>query len=343
MRVVSLLLARVAKRLLAALPAIAGVLVLTFVLLRVLPGDPASLYATSPSAGEAEIAAIQADLGLDRPLPEQFWIYLRDLARGDLGTSLMTGRPVVADLARRLPASLELIAAAFALALLVSLPLGIAAALRPHSLVDLGARVLATVGIAVPTFVTGLVLIEIFYVLFGWAPDPTGRLDIFLIPPEQVTGFLGLDALIAGDHAAFSSALAKLVLPTVTLAVFVMAPMVRITRTAMRAAMASDFVRTAEAMGLSRFRVVLVYGLGNALLPVLTLCGTVISTLLGASVLVEKVFAWPGIGSYSVDALMAGDFAAVQGFVLMMAGLFVLMNLAIDLCYRAVDPRVSLA
>ncbi|MDQ0315414.1 peptide/nickel transport system permease protein [Amorphus orientalis] len=336
-------LAAVGRRLASALPAVAGVVVVTFVLMRVLPGDPASLLASSPTAGEAEVAEIRGRLGLDKSIPTQFLIYLEGLARGDLGRSVMTGQPVAADLAQRLPASLELVVTAFALALVTALPLGVMAALRPGSVLDHAVRLVATLGVAVPTFVTGLLLVYVFYYLLGWAPDPTGRLDIFLTPPEPVTGLLLVDATLAGNGAAVRSAAGHLVLPAVTLALFVMAPLLRITRTSMLGVMGSDFIRAARAAGLSRWRVVAVYGLGNALLPVLTASGLVVSMMLGASVLVETVFAWPGIASYSVDAMMAGDFAAVQGFVLLMAGIYVVVNLAIDLLYGVLDPRVRLA
>jgi len=339
MRIVAI----VARRLAAAVPALFGVLVVTFVLMRILPGDPASLMASSPSAGPEEIAEIRARLGLDRPIPEQFLVYLGALAHGDLGQSFVTGQPVATDLMERLPASLELILVALIAAILVGLPLGVVAALRPGTLLDHAVRVVGTLGVAIPTFVTGLLLIYVFYYRLGWAPDPTGRLDVFLDPPPCITGFLLVDSLLAADPAAFRAAAAQLVLPAATLALFVMAPLVRITRAAMLEAMASEHVRAARALGIGRRRVVLVYGLRTALVPVLTVAGTVISTLLGASVLVEKVFAWPGIASYSLDALAAGDFAPVQGFVLLMALIYVVLNLVIDLAYRLADPRVTLA
>ena len=332
----------VVLRIASALPAIFGILALTFVLMRVLPGDPASLFASSPSAGPEEIAAIRGRLGLDKPIPQQFALYLRDLATGDLGRSMTTGQPVLSDLRERLPASLELTMVAFLLAVVVALPLGIAAALRPGSVLDHAVRVLCTAGVSVPTFVSGLILVYLFYVVAGWAPDPTGRLDVFVTAPPDITGFLLVDTLLAGDVDAFRASLSQLVLPACTLALFVLAPLARITRASMLSVMGSDFIRAAEAAGLSRYRIVVVYGLRNALLPVLTVSGTVISAMLGASVLVEKVFAWPGVASYSVDALMSGDYAPVQGFVLLMACIYVVVNLAIDLLYRAADPRMSL-
>jgi peptide/nickel transport system permease protein len=333
----------VARRVATAIPALFGIVAVTFILMRVLPGDPASLFASSPTAGPAELAELRARLGLDRPILEQFLIYLRHLAGGDLGRSMTTGQPVAADLLQRLPASLELVVCSFVLALGTSLPLGIAAGLRPGSAIDHAARLVAALSLSLPTFVTGLLLIYCFYYLLGWAPAPAGRLDVFITAPPLHTGFLLLDSLIAGDGAAFRGALAQLVLPAATLALFVVAPLTRTVRASLLSVMHSDFIRTAHSIGLSPARVVIVYGLHNALLPVLTISGTVISGMLGASVLVEHVFAWPGIASYALDALMAADFAPVQGFVLLVAALYVLVNLGIDILYRVVDPRVALA
>jgi len=336
------LLRRAGWRLLGSLPALFGVVVFTFLLMRVLPGDPAVFFASGPNAGEAEIQAIREQMGLDRPIPEQLVRYLGDIAKGRLGRSMGTGQPVVTDLANRLPASLELTFTALLLALSLALPLGIAAALAPNSALDHAVRMLCTLGVCIPTFVSGLLLIYAFYYLAGLAPDPTGRIDIFASQPPHVTGFLLIDSALAGDWEAWRAAASQLVLPATTMALFVLAPLARMTRAAMLAVLTSDFVRTGEALGLSRRRVVLVYALRNALLPVITIMGIVFSTMLGANVLVEKVFSWPGVASYALDALLASDYAPVQGFVLLMAGIFVLVNLIVDLLYGLADPRVSM-
>ncbi|WP_372056024.1 ABC transporter permease [Tistrella mobilis] len=331
---------RSARRLAAALPVLLGVLVFTFVLMRLLPGDPAVFFASGPNSGEAEIQAMREKLGLDRSLPEQLILYLGDVATGDLGTSMTTGRPVLDDLAERLPASLELTVVALILALATALPLGILAALMPGSVLDHMVRVVCTAGVAMPTFVSGLLLIFIFYYLLGWAPDPTGRIDVFLVAPPSVTGFLLIDSLLAGDMEVFRAALGQLMLPAITMALFVLAPLARMTRASMLAALGGDFVRTARSLGLPGWKVVNVYALRNAILPVLTTTGIMFSTMLGANVLVEKVFSWPGVGSYTLDALLASDYAPVQGFVLLMAGIFVVVNLMVDLAYGIADPRV---
>ncbi len=201
---------------------------------------------------------------------------------------------------------------------------------------------LVTAGVSLPTFFTGLFLIYVFYYLLGWAPSPLGRLDVFVLPPDRVTGFYIVDGLIAGDPETALASLRQLVLPAVTLGLFALAPIARMTRAAMLNALSSDYVRTARANGLSRSTVLVTYALRNAALPVLTTLGMVFSFLLGANVLVEKVFSWPGIGSFAIEALVASDYAAVQGFVLSMAMLFVVVNLAIDMVLTLIDPRVGI-
>ena len=335
--------ARVGRRLLASLPALLGVVVVTFVLMRILPGDPAVFFASGPGAGREEIEEVRRRMGLDQPVPVQLVRYLGDVATGDLGRSMTTGQPVVTDIGRRLPASLELTFTALILALACSLPLGVAAALRPGSVIDHAVRMLCTLGVCVPTFVSGLLLIYVFYYVLDWAPDPTARIDIFASPPPGYTGFYLIDYALAGDWEGWRAAASQLALPAVTMALFVLAPLSRMTRASMLAVLGSDFIRTATAMGLPRRRIVVGYALRNALLPVLTITGIVFSTMLGANVLVEKVFSWPGVASYALDALLASDYAPVQAFVLLMAGIFVMVNVLIDVLYGIVDPRVSVA
>ena len=242
----------------------------------------------------------------------------------------------------RLPASLELTLFALIFSVAVALPLGVLAATRPNSWIDHTCRVIVTAGVSLPTFFTGLALIYFFYYILGLAPAPTGRLGIAFLPPDAITGFFTIDALLAGDLETFWAALGQLVLPAITLGLFTLAPIARMTRAAMLQVLSSDFVRTARAAGLPRRKILLTYAFGNAVLPVMTTLGMVFSFMLGANVLVEKVFAWPGIGSYAVQALVVSDYAAVQGFVLAMAILFVLVNLLIDVIYTIADPRVGL-
>jgi len=330
------------SRLAAALPILAGVVIFTFVLMRLLPGDPASYFASGPNAGPAEMQALRDRLGLDKSLPEQLYIYVRDLLHGDLGQSLTTGQPVAKDILTRLPASMELTAVAFILAMLVSLPLGVAAATRPNSLLDHAARVISTAGVSMPTFVTGILFIYIFYYYAGWAPDPTGRIDIFVGAPPRITGFLLIDSLLTGSAERFMAALAQLILPASTMALFAIAPIARMTRATMLGILSSDFIRSARALGLPPRQILFGYAFRNALIPIVTTLGMVISFMLGANVLVEKVFAWPGIGSYALDAVVTNDYAPVQGFILTVSALFILLNLAVDIIYGLIDPRIGL-
>jgi peptide/nickel transport system permease protein len=332
---------QIGGRLLLALPNVVGVVIVTFLLTRIMPGDAAAYFA-GPAATPQAVAEVRARLGLDRPLPVQFIGYVRDLLHADLGTSLTTGQPVLADIASRLPASAELILAGLALAALIAVPLGIVAAVRQGSLVDHVCRIVATAGVSLPVFFTGLLLVYAFYYRLGWAPSPLGRIDVYASPPTDRTGFFLVDTLLDGDPEGFRAVVAQLALPAITLAVFALAPIARMTRGAMLAVLAADFVRTARAAGLTRRTVIIGYAFRNAVLPVITTLGMVFSFLLGASVLVEKVFAWPGIGSYAVESLIASDYAPVQGFVLTMAVLYILLNLAIDIVYGLVDPRVRI-
>lgn len=323
-----------------AIPVVFGVVVISFLLTRALPGDPA-VYFAGVMADEASIEETRIALGLDKPLPQQFVVYVGNILRGDLGQSLSSGQPVAADLARRLPASLELTLTALILACVIAIPLGVLAATRPGTWVDHLCRVIVTAGVSLPTFFTGILLIYVFYYLMGIAPSPLGRLDFIYFEPDHVTGFYLIDAALMGDWETWGGAAKQLILPAGTLALFTLAPVARMTRAAMLTALSSDFIRTARASGLGRRKVLYGYAFRNALLPVVTTLGMVFSFALGANVLVEKVFAWPGIGSYAVEALVVSDYAAVQGFVLAMALLFVLLNLVIDLLYTAIDPRIG--
>ncbi|MBL8329307.1 MAG: ABC transporter permease [Rubrivivax sp.] len=328
------------KRLLAALPNLVGVVIITFLLTRAIPGDPAAYFAGGAATQEA-VEQVRKSLGLDKPLIEQFFIYVGNLARGDLGLSLTTGQPVLKELLHRLPASLEVVLLALLLSCAIAIPMGVMAATRPGSWIDQLARLITTAGVSLPTFFTGLLLAYVFYFLLGWAPSPLGRLDPMFSPPPTVTGLYLIDAAIAGDRALWWAAFKQLILPVVTMAIFVMAPIARMTRASMLAVLSADFVRTARASGLSETTVLIRYALRNALLPVVTTLGMVFGFMIGSSVIIEKVFGWPGVGSYAIDALTASDYAPVQGFVLTMGILFVLLNLLVDLLYVLIDPRVQ--
>jgi ABC-type dipeptide/oligopeptide/nickel transport system permease component len=332
---------QIGKRLATTIPSIIGVIIVTFLLTRVLPGDPAAYFA-GPAATPQAIEEVRKSLGLDKSLPEQFVRYVTELSRGDFGKSLTSGQPVRSDIAARLPASAELTLVGLIISMLIAVPLGIAAAVKQGSWIDHICRMVATAGVSLPVFFTGLLLVYFFYYILGWSPAPLGRLDVYYSAPPHVTGFYLIDSLIAGEFETFRASAAQLILPAATLAIFSLAPITRMTRASMLAVLSSDFVRTARANGLTPRTVIVTYAFRNAMLPVITTLGMVFSFLLGANVLVEKVFAWPGIGSYAIEALIASDFAPVQGFVLVMAIMYVLLNLMIDMLYGVIDPRVRL-
>jgi ABC-type dipeptide/oligopeptide/nickel transport system permease component len=315
----------IARRLVGTLPSLLGVVVVTFLLSHALPGDPAAYFA-GPAANADSIASVRASLGLDRPLPVQFLSYVVDL---------------LVDLAQRLPASLELSAFAIIFAVGVAVPLGVWSATKVNGPVDHVSRILVTVSAAFPTFFVGLLLVYVFYYLLDWAPEPVGRLnEINYSPPPTITGAYTVDALLARDWSVFRAALAQLTLPAISLGLFAMAPLARITRAAMLEALGSDFVRTARANGLPAAKIIFTYAFRNALLPITSVLGMVFSFLMGSNVLIEQVFGWQGVGAYAVSAVLASDYAAVQGFVLMMAILYVLLNLAVDVAVTMIDPRV---
>lgn len=334
-------MSRVGWRLLSAIPTLFGVVLVTFLLTRVLPGDPAVFFASNPSMTSDDIEAVRQSLGLDQPLPVQFWMYLKGLFSGDLGKSISTGQTVAVEFANRLPASAELTFLAFGLALVVALPLGILAALRPGSLLDHASRLIATLGVSMPTFVTGLLLIYVFYFLVGWAPEPIGRLDPFMIEPERITGMYTVDALLIGDFEIFWAALKQMVLPALTMALFALAPLTRMARASMLEVLGSEFIRTARAAGLSRRKIIFTYAFRNALLPIVTTMGMTFSYMLGANVLVERVFSWPGVGAFAMESIINLDYAPLQGFMLVMAGIFILVNLTTDILVALIDPRAS--
>jgi dipeptide transport system permease protein len=331
----------IARRILGALPNLAGVIVITFLLTRALPGDPAAFFAGGAATREA-VEEVRRAMGLDQPLWAQFIRYLGDLAQGNLGVSLTTGQPVASEILTRLPASFELVIVALVLACAIAIPLGVLAATRPGSWIDHLCRVLVTLGVSLPVFFTGLLFAYVFYFLLGWAPSPMGRLDPVFSPPPTVTGLYLIDSLLARDLGLFWGSLKQMILPTATMAMFVLAPIARMTRASMLSVLGSDFVRTARASGLSATTVLVRYALRNALLPVVTTLGMVFGFMLGSSVIIEKVFSWPGVGAYALDALTVSDYAPIQGFVLTMGVLFVLLNLLVDLVYTVVDPRVTL-
>jgi peptide/nickel transport system permease protein len=332
------LLAYVLRRLAFVVPQALGISVITFVIVRVLPGNPALVLAGSTATKES-IAAIERRLGLDQPIWVQYWRYLEDLAAGDLGKSLVTSQPVKEDLVQRLPATFELIFFGLLLAVIIGVPLGVLAAVKGGRVARRLATPYSLLAGSIPDFWIGLILILVFYSYLGWAPAPLGQLPIGADPPVRVTGMYVVDALLTGNWPTFRAALAHLLLPLATLVFVYMAPLVKMTRSSMDDVLRSPFVERLDALGLGR-RLVLRRALRNALPPVVTIVGVLVGYLLGGAVLIEMVFSWGGAGQYAVQAIVNSDFAAIQGFVLVAAAFSLLVYLAVDLLYFAMDPRI---
>lgn len=324
-------------RLLWIVPVAAGVMTITFFVGRVFSGDPTNLYAP-PQADAALRAKVRASLGLDKPLINQYFTYLKDLLHGNLGTSFTTGRGVGSDLLERMPATLELGTIALALGIVIGIPLGVIAAVKRNKWSDFMVRVFSLGGMALPAFWVGLILLWLFFVSWGILPGPVGRLPVNVTGPPTVTGFLLVDSLLAGNFSLWWQAARQLILPSLTLGYGALGPIARVTRASMVDALESEYVRTTVAMGHRR-STIWWYALRNALLPVLTMIGTTVGYLFSGAVLVEAVFGWPGVGAYALQAIQNSDFAALQGFVLYAAVLFVVCYLIIDLLYLAIDPR----
>jgi peptide/nickel transport system permease protein len=332
------LLIYVLRRLAFVVPQALGISVITFVIVRILPGNPALVLAGSTATKES-IAAIERRLGLDQPIWVQYWRYLQDLAAGDLGKSLVTSQPVKDDLMQRLPATFELIFFGLLLAVLIGVPLGVLAAVKGGTIAHRLATPYGLLAGSIPDFWVGLILILVFYSYLGWAPAPLGQLPTGADPPTQVTGMYVIDAVLTGSWPAFRSAVAHLILPLVTLVFVYMAPLVKMTRSSMDEVLRSPFVERLESLGLGR-GLVLRRALRNALPPVVTIVGVLVGYLLGGAVLIEIVFSWGGAGQYAVQAIVNSDFAAIQGFVLVAAAFSLLVYLAVDLLYFAMDPRI---
>ena len=311
-----------ATRLIGAIPTLLGVSVLTFLFIRLIPGDAiAARLGTSTALTPEQLASLRAYFGLDQPLYQQYWTWLTSLLHGDFGYSIRTGRPVLVEITERLPATLELAAAATLIAVLIGLPLGLLSAMRSHSRVDVVARIGGLIGLSLPSFWLGTLIIVLFSLYLRWLPNTGGYVDFIRDP-------LGNLALI--------------VLPAVTLGVALAAATMRMTRSAMLDVLGADYVRTAWAKGLPHGLIIRRHVLKNGLIVVVTLLGIQVGQLLGGAVVVEEIFSIPGVGRMLLAAIVQRDYALVQGGVLVIAILFVLVNIFVDLLYGYLDPRIRL-
>jgi ABC-type dipeptide/oligopeptide/nickel transport system permease component len=339
---------RAVRRVGGALGVILSVLTVTFLVTRVFAPDPTSLFLGaagngfgSPAEAAAARAKVRVDLGLDGSLIHQYGRFLSQMLHGDLGTSFQTGRPVTQDLLDKLPATAELAVYSLVLGLLVGIVGGVVAAVRHERLADRAGRFVAIGFMSMPQFWVGLMLLWVGYTQLHIFPGPVGRLPLGVAPPHDITGFFVIDALISGNLSTAGAAAGQLALPVVTLGLGLAAPVFKIVRTSMLEALASDYVRTARALGFGSRRIYLAYALKNGLLPVVTILAGVIGYTFSGSILVEGIFGWPGVGNYCLRAIQTSDFPAIQGFVVYSAVLYVLLYEALNAIYSHLDPRVA--
>jgi peptide/nickel transport system permease protein len=314
----------------------------TFFLTHVIPGNPVAELLPS-TASPAQRHQLFVQYGLNKPIFVQYVDYIWQVLHGNLGTSFTTTHPVLSDLTSRFGATFEITLYAMLLALIVGVPLGILAAVRRGRIVDHVSRVVAVSGIALPVFWTSLMLLYLLYLKAHILPAPDGRINPLVQPPTDITGLYTVDSLLTGNWKALSSSVDALILPVCVLAFGVMAPIARITRSGMIEALDSDYIRAARSLGLSPRKVILGHAFRNALLPLLTMIAVLYGYLLGGVVLVENIFAWPGLGQYVFTAITSSDYPAVQGFILYATVIYVVLFLIVDLLYLAIDPRVRAA
>ncbi|HEY6689858.1 MAG TPA: ABC transporter permease [Rubrobacter sp.] len=319
------------------IPVLLGVSIVVFFMVRAIPGDPAQIM-LGQQATQAQVQQVRESMGLDKPIFVQYGLFLKDALRGDLGNSIVTGRPVVTELLVRLPATFELVAFAMLIAVLVGVPVGVISAVKQYSLLDKTTSVLALTGISMPIFWLAMILVVIFGVNLELLPFP-GRLN----PTTAITSITGLvlvDSLLTLNFAGFWDGLLHLIMPALALGTIPMAVVMRMTRSSMLEVMNEDYVRTARAKGVVPWRVVFKHALRNAMLPTITVIGLQVGLLMGGAIITETIFSWPGIGLYAYNSISARDYASIQGVVLYAAVLFVLINLVVDILYVILDPRV---
>jgi peptide/nickel transport system permease protein len=327
----------IVERLINLIPVLIGISVAVFLVMRVVPGDPA-IAMLGEQADPERLAEVRKTLGLDQPLLVQYFRYMGHALVGNLGRSALTNVPVTQELITRFPATVELTFASIAIGLLVGLPAGVLAAMRRGSTLDALTMSVSLVGVSMPIFWLGLVLIWIFALTFGWLPV-SGRLSSS-IRLESITHSTIIDSLLAGNFLALRDALRHLVLPAVTLATIPAASIARMTRSSMLEVLGEDYLRTARAKGLPEFAIIIRHALRNAAIPVITLLGLQVGILLGGAVVTETIFSWPGVGRFVLDGVLGRDYAVVQGAVLVITVLYALVNLAVDVSYAMFDPRI---
>jgi peptide/nickel transport system permease protein len=330
----------VIRRLLLLIPLLLGITLVAFIISQTVPSDPVNAALGQNAVAHPEIvAAFRAKWGLDQPPHIQYLTYLANLLQGDLGISIATHNPVVEDLGRYMPATVELATFAIILAIGIGVPFGIISAIRRNTWLDQLSRVLSLIGVSAPVFWLALLALFVFYSRLRWLPGP-GRLDIGRNPPPGVTGWYTIDALWWGDFNLFFNALSHLILPSIVLAAFSMGLITRITRSAMLDVVGQDYIRTARSKGLGERAITLRHTLPNAMIPTVTVLGLSYGNLLTGAVLTETIFSWPGIGQYAYQASVRLDFPAIMGVTMIIALVFILVNLVVDVLYIFLDPRL---
>jgi peptide/nickel transport system permease protein len=330
----------VVVRLLASLAMAVAATLVVFLVAHTVPADPTLAQLGERAAANPELVArYRAKWGLDQPLWVQYGVFLKGLAHGDLGASIVSRRPVLDDIADYAPATFELATVAALIVLVIGVPLGVAAAIRRDSWIDHVARLLSLIGVSAPTFWLAFVALVVFYGALHIAPAP-GRLGLADLPPPNITGMYLVDSVIAGDSKTFTTALAHIMLPAMVLAASTVGLITRTTRASMLDVLGQEYIRVAIAKGLPRRQVILRHALRNALIPVVTLGGVAYAELLAGAVLTETIFSWPGLGRFTFDSAVALDFPALMGVSLVVAIIFLIVNLVVDLSYAFIDPRV---
>jgi peptide/nickel transport system permease protein len=330
------------RRVLLLLPMLVGITLLSFVLSHAIPADPVIIYLGDRGSSDPRlVAAFKHEWGLDKPLYEQYVIYLWNLAHGDLGQSISTRQPVLLDLRQHVPATVELAVAAMALSLVIGIPLGILAAVNRENVIDQATRMLSLVGVSVPVFWLGIIATLIFYSRLGWVPAP-GRTSMLITSPPFVTGFLPVDALLAGRGDALRDWLNHLTLPAAVLSAYSLGLITRVTRGSMLEVLGEDYVRTAWAKGVRTWTVRFRHAARNALIPVITVAGLGFGGLLSGAVITETIFNWPGLGLYAFASASNLDFPAIMGTGIVVAWIYVFVNLVVDVAYAVFDPRIRM-
>jgi dipeptide transport system permease protein len=325
-------------RLAQLIPTFFGITLVAFAFIRLLPGDPVTLLAGERGVSSERHAQLMEQFGFDKPLWQQYFLYLTDVLQGDLGRSIVTRQPVMQEFFTLFPATLELSLCAMLFATLIGLPAGIIAAVKRGSTYDHTLMGVALTGYSMPIFWWALILIIVFSTGLRWTPV-SGRIDILYFF-EPVTGLMLIDSLLSGEKGAFWSAVRHLILPTVVLGTIPLAVIARQTRSAMLEVLGEDYVRTARAKGLSPWRVVGLHALRNALIPVITVIGLSVGVLLAGAILTETIFSWPGIGKWMVDSISRRDYPSVQGGLLLIAGIVMVVNISVELLYGLINPRI---